>query len=299
MNKDNGFKTEYEFTDEEKAYLLKKRARRKRQRLIKNVIRLNFALMGIIGIILFVRVIFNGALANASGENVKVPVPILERETVKKDSTAEGENTAEGEMPEYPKIPDRTPESITVIVNKKFRLPSDYVPGDLTVPDVEFTLYHMDDRKKLRNEAAKALEELFAGAKKDDISLIAVSGYRSFERQAEIYSGNVSSKGIEEASAVSAPPGGSEHQTGLTMDVSSNSNYFDLTERFGKLPEGKWLAKHAHEYGFIIRYPKDKEKITGYSYEPWHIRYVGKDLAEFLYSEGITLDEYYGVSAEN
>ena len=94
-------------------------------------------------------------------------------------------------------------------------------------------------------------------------------------------------------------PGSSEHQTGLTIDVSAKSVGYRLDQSFGDTKEGKWLAKHCHEYGFIIRYPYGKEKITGYSYEPWHIRYVGISIAGYLYKNDLTLEEYYGVTMEN
>jgi hypothetical protein len=88
-------------------------------------------------------------------------------------------------------------------------------------------------------------------------------------------------------------PGSSEHQTGLSIDVSSDSVGCALEESFGATADGKWLAKNCHKYGFIIRYPKNKTKITGYSYEPWHIRYVGRKLATYLYKNDLTLEEYY------
>ena len=94
-------------------------------------------------------------------------------------------------------------------------------------------------------------------------------------------------------------PGSSEHQTGLTIDVSAQSVSYRLDQRFGDTKEGKWLAKHCHEYGFIIRYPYDKEIITGYSYEPWHIRYVGTTVAAYLYKNNLTLEEYYGVTLKD
>ncbi|MBC7960961.1 MAG: M15 family metallopeptidase, partial [Vallitaleaceae bacterium] len=127
----------------------------------------------------------------------------------------------------------------------------------------------------------------------EGLNIYAVSGYRSYSKQETIYNGNVSSMGQVEANKVSAIPGQSEHQTGLSMDVSCQSSGFDLVTAFGETEEGQWLAAHAHEYGFIIRYPKDKTEITQYSYEPWHIRYVGVTLATELYEKDITLDQFY------
>lgn len=184
--------------------------------------------------------------------------------------------------------------STDVLVNKEFALPADYVPEKLAVPLVPFSFSGYKEKKLLREDAAKALEELFEGAREVGLSLFAVSGYRSYERQREIYDNNIAKKGREWTEQFSAKPGHSEHQSGLAMDVSTNSIHFQLEKEFAATPEGRFLADHAHEYGFIIRYPEGKSDITGYSYEPWHIRYVGKELAEELYSKGITLEEYYG-----
>ena len=104
---------------------------------------------------------------------------------------------------------------------------------------------------------------------------------------------NVKRQGLEHTTKYSATPGFSEHQTGLAIDVSADSVNNRLDESFGDSTEGKWLAENAHLYGFIIRYPKDKTKITGYSYEPWHIRYVGKPLAKYIYENNLCLEEYY------
>ncbi|MGV2685696.1 D-alanyl-D-alanine carboxypeptidase family protein, partial [Clostridium perfringens] len=114
----------------------------------------------------------------------------------------------------------------------------------------------------------------------------------SYARQKSIYENNVRTKGEVEANRVSAVPGTSEHQTGLTIDVSSPSAGNALEETFGHTAEGQWLAQHASEFGFIIRYPEGAENITGYVYEPWHIRYVGKDLAPDIADSGMTLEEY-------
>ncbi|MCQ4087367.1 D-alanyl-D-alanine carboxypeptidase family protein [Saccharibacillus sp. JS10] len=184
--------------------------------------------------------------------------------------------------------------SMKVVVNKHRFLPDGYEPPDLVVPDVPFSFGDAQSQEKshLRKEAAGALEQLFAGAKSANIELYAVSGYRSYARQKNIYDYNVSTKGEEETAKVSAFPGTSEHQTGLAMDVSALSVNNDLEQTFGDTEEGRWLAQHAHEYGFIIHYLKGKEEQTGYSYEPWHIRYVGTDLAQAVYDSGLSLEEY-------
>ncbi|MBN2982898.1 MULTISPECIES: M15 family metallopeptidase [Cohnella] len=182
--------------------------------------------------------------------------------------------------------------SLLVLVNKKRNLPSDYVPDDLVVPDVAFSFSGDSPKKKLRKPAAEALEELFAGAEADGIELKAVSGYRSYATQKSIFERNAEQKGEEVANRTSAKPGQSEHQTGLAMDVSSKSAGYALETSFGDTKEGQWLKEHAADYGFIIRYLKGTEDITGYTYEPWHIRYVGKEIARDVMEQGVTLEQY-------
>lgn len=184
-------------------------------------------------------------------------------------------------------------QAMTVIVNKQRSLPEGYEPSDLVEPNVPFSFDGPHEKRHLRKEAAEALEKLFAGAKADGIELRAVSGYRSYERQVSIYNNNVKTKGQEYTDRVSSVPGHSEHQTGLAIDVSSPSVGNALEEVFGTSKEGQWLAEHAAEYGYIIRYPKGEDDITGYVYEPWHIRYVGTDLAPDIVKSGLTLEEYF------
>ncbi|MGG3728361.1 M15 family metallopeptidase [Bacillus wiedmannii] len=181
--------------------------------------------------------------------------------------------------------------SIQAVVNKEYGLPEDYKPEDLVVPNVPFSFSGTLEKSYLRKEAAEALERLFDLAKKEGIQLNAVSGFRSYDYQKNLYANNVKRKGQEHTDRFSAKPGHSEHQTGLTMDVSSKSANNELELTFENTKEGKWLKENAHRAGFIIRYPKDKESITGYAYEPWHIRYVG-DIAESIYKKKLTLEEY-------
>lgn len=184
------------------------------------------------------------------------------------------------------------PYEILVLVNKEYKLPSDFVPEDLVTPNVRFPFTEDLPKKQLRSVAAKALEDLFKAADEEDLELFAQSGYRSYDRQAAIFTSNVEQHGEEVANQFSARPGESEHQSGLTMDVTSPDVDFDLTTDFGETKEGKWLKKHAEEFGFIIRYPEEKEDITGYQYEPWHLRYVGIKAAKEINEEKLTLEEY-------
>lgn len=181
-----------------------------------------------------------------------------------------------------------------VLINKDYPLPADYAPDDLVVPDILFSINYYSDKKLMRQNAAWALEEMFAASEGCGLSLTAISGYRSYERQNQIYQQNLVTAGEEHTGLYSAKPGYSEHQSGLSIDVSAPSADYHLEEDFAETPEGKWLDENCWKYGFIIRYPKGKSEITGYAYEPWHIRFVGKKLASYLYKNGITLEEYYG-----
>lgn len=188
---------------------------------------------------------------------------------------------------------DTNPDSYTMIVNRDYPMPKEYVPSDLVVPEVEFSFYGTYEKSYMRKAVADAIEKMFDGAKSEGYVLKVVSAYRSYERQEAIYNNNIRKKGKESTDAVSATPGCSEHQTGLCADVSSDSVGCTIEQDFGDSPEGKWLAQNSYKYGFIIRYPEGKSDITGYSYEPWHIRYVGNNLAKYLYDKNITLEEYY------
>ena len=188
----------------------------------------------------------------------------------------------------------QNPMNIMVLVNKEYSLPDGYAPDDLVRPNVLFSFGNQDIEKSyLRKEAAEALASLFNEGKKFGIDLFAVSGYRSYDRQVAVFNAEVSKYGEEKAIQAVAIPGSSEHQTGLSMDLSSQSANFELSEQFGETAEGKWIAENAHRFGFILRYPKGKEAITGYKYEPWHFRYVGKTAATVIYEKQLTLEEYF------
>lgn len=184
------------------------------------------------------------------------------------------------------------PYEVLALINKQHALPEGYIPSDLVVPDVRFPFVEDSPKKQMRQVAAEALEKMFAVADTQSLDLFAQSGYRSYERQVALFATYVSNHGEEEANRFSARPGESEHQSGLTMDVTSPHVNYSLVTEFGETEEGKWLEEHAAEYGFIIRYPKGKEDITGYQYEPWHLRYVGVKAATEIMDRGITLEEY-------
>lgn len=185
------------------------------------------------------------------------------------------------------------PADIAVLVNKQNKLPEEYNPADLVYPDVRFIFSEKVDKRKMRQEAATALEDMFKAAEDDNILLAGVSAYRSHSTQKTLFDRYVKRDGLEKAKTYSAFPGTSEHETGLAIDVSGREGKCAAADCFADTKEALWLEEHAHEYGFIIRYLKGKEKITGYQYEPWHLRYVGKDLAAELAESGETLEEYF------
>ncbi|WP_256213217.1 D-alanyl-D-alanine carboxypeptidase family protein [Bacillus sp. OV322] len=184
------------------------------------------------------------------------------------------------------------PDSISVLVNKNNKLPDTYTPKDLVYTSVPFTFKEKTEKRKMRKEASLALSKLFAGAKKQNVNLLGVSAYRSHSTQVGLFNYYVQKDGYEKASTYSALPGTSEHETGLAIDVTGGNGKCAAQDCFGYTKEAKWLGIHAEYYGFIIRYPKGKEAITGYKYEPWHLRYTGKSAARYISGHHITLEEY-------
>jgi len=186
------------------------------------------------------------------------------------------------------------PEAIDVLVNRKYNLPDTYVPADLVkLTDVP-TVLSNPEVNQMRSVAYEALKLLFAAAKEEaGYDLYARSGYRSYNTQVSLYSSYVTNHGRAAADTFSAKAGQSEHQTGLVMDITCEAMNFQLDDTFGDTEEGKWVSENAHRFGFIVRYPKGKEDITGYMYEPWHLRYLGVELATDVYESGLTLEEYF------
>ena len=174
------------------------------------------------------------------------------------------------------------------LINREFSIGSDYVPSDLTNPNVPC----LRENTTLRREAALALEALFQAAQEEaGYELVAVSGYRSYGRQAAIHERKVKAVGKKAALRVSAPPGCSEHQLGLAMDLGCKG-HTELTAAFGRTAEGAWVRDNCWRFGFIVRYQAEWESVTGYADEPWHIRYVGREHAQRIHEMKIPL-EYY------
>lgn len=220
-----------------------------------------------------------------SGSAKKQPRTVQTTVASKKASVTTAQTTAPSQTTKADKKSDKKGDplskqaGITVIdgikiVNKSHPLPADYNPG-------------------LTEETVAAYKKLQAAMQAEGLSCFIVSGFRSYSTQVSIYNNFVAMYGQAEADRISARPGFSEHQLGEVFDVNS------LEQSFGQTPEGIWIHDHCWEYGFIVRYPLGKEKITGYSYEPWHLRYVGPELAAKLYNGGdwITLEEHFGITS--
>lgn len=189
------------------------------------------------------------------------------------------------------------PSSLWVVVNKQNPLqPKSYEPNDLVVPNVSLKLPG-NESMQLRQYAASSIQEMFAAAKAQGLSLILSSGYRSYSYQTFLYDSYVKTDGQAVTDTQSARPGYSEHQTGLAVDIAPLSLYCDLDPCFGQTSEGIWLAANAYMYGFVIRYTLGNEDITGYDAEPWHLRYVGKELSSRLHNLGVnTLEQFFNVA---
>lgn len=208
----------------------------------------------------------------------------------KQETPAEKEEPKPVEAPSFDKArySHDDPTSIWVVSNKQRPLnPKNYVPTDLVA---------VGGGQQLRKEAADNLATLLSAAKTAGFLINPLSGYRSYNTQVSVYNNEVKTYGQAVADTQSARPGTSEHQTGLAIDVGGGG--CGIEDCFGDTPAGKWLAANAHSYGFIIRYPEGKQDITGYRYEPWHIRYVGIELATEMNKKGaLTLEEFFGLPA--
>ncbi len=230
------------------------------------------------------------ALMQAQAEQQE---PTKKQHVTTPKKTKKKEAPKEEQKPKEPKPAARAssiddPASITVVVNKTRPLqPKNYAPGDLVA---------VGGGQKMRAEAASALSQLTAGAQAAGYTIRPLSGYRSYTTQVSVYNNEVRTYGQAVADTQSARPGTSEHQTGLAIDVGGGG--CGIEDCFSNTAEGRWLAANAHTYGFIIRYPQGKMSVTGYRYEPWHIRYVGVSVANDMHAKGImTLEEYFGLPA--
>ncbi len=174
----------------------------------------------------------------------------------------------------------------TILVNKYNYLEENYIPNDLE----DISLQYARSGMKLVREAKEAYEAMAKNASTSNLKLVATSSYRSYEYQEKLYNNYIKSDGIEAADTYSGRPGFSEHQTGLAVDIYNGKETYT---NFEKTKEFEWMQKNAYKYGFILRFPKDKENITGYIYESWHYRYVGTKIATYIHENNISYEEYY------
>lgn len=193
-----------------------------------------------------------------------------------------------------PEVLDRLKKDdgdLFVLVNKLHAVSKNYKPTDMVVMDNKLTTWQ---NLEMKSDAYDAYLKLYRAAKKKGFSLKVCSAYRTYSTQKTLYANAVKTKGRKTANIRSARAGRSEHHTGYAIDITSKSMGWGLKQDFADYPDGKWINDHCHEYGFIIRYPKGKTDITGYAYEPWHLRYVGVEAATEIMEQGITLEEYLG-----
>jgi len=189
------------------------------------------------------------------------------------------------------------PGSPWVIVNKHRPLkPADYVPADLVRPAVAISA--AGEAALLNGTTAAAAEAMFAAAARDGVAMVLASGYRSYNTQVATYNGYVAARGQADADTASARPGHSEHQTGWAFDIGDGGGACSFEPCFADQPAAGWSKANGHRFGFVVRYPWMLHPVTGYFYEPWHLRYVGVEAATDMANRGIgTLEEYFGVEA--
>ncbi|MGN7147794.1 M15 family metallopeptidase [Arthrobacter sp. SAFR-179] len=189
------------------------------------------------------------------------------------------------------------PASQWVIVNKHRPLaPVDFVPADLVRPAVAISA--AGEAALLNSTTAAAAEAMFAAAAQDGVAMVLASGYRSYSTQVTTYNGYVAARGQADADTASARPGHSEHQTGWAFDIADGGGACSFQPCFADQPAASWAKANGHRFGFVVRYPWMLHPITGYYYEPWHLRYVGVEAATDMANRAVgTLEEYFGLEA--
>jgi D-alanyl-D-alanine carboxypeptidase len=190
-----------------------------------------------------------------------------------------------------PPPPPPATVGILTLVDKQHALPADYVPPGLTALSLDLAA---TSGKSLRGEALTALQSMLGAARTAGQDIRAVSAYRSYAEQQSTFQYWVDTLGYDQAIRVSARAGHSEHQLGTTVDLSTAAAGWGLEESFGGTAAGQWLAANGHKYGFALSYPAGGEPVTGYAYEPWHFRYIGKAEASAWKASGLTLNQYLG-----
>lgn len=185
----------------------------------------------------------------------------------------------------YKDIKEIKPIGYDYIVNKNYKLKEDYIPDDLELIDIKYSCKD----KYLRRIAKIYFEIMASDANDEGLTIIAISAYRDYNYQEKLYNNYINKLGNFRADIASAKPGHSEHQTGLSVDVSNDSLDYD---NFENTKEFLWMLNNSYKYGFILRYPKAKYEITGFKYEPWHYRFVGVNTAKYIHENNLTLEEY-------
>ena len=293
--------------------------------------------LGAVALIVLAAMVLSSVIGVAMGntETGKTPVPTPSNTVTPSDvpsgSNGEGEpqNSADPEPAKEPTAKEKAlsrqdftidpatgmakeikivDDNYTILVNRTHPLAQSYKPDDMvTVKYVVSGVGKKGETDQLRKVAAEAFEKMVEAAAEQEINIKMRTGFRSYEYQKDrLYDPEVKNHGEAEANKSTAKPGQSEHQTGLALDVGGESetakNPYALSYNFGDTKEGKWVAEHCHEFGFIIRYvdgtKKEPGKLTGYVFEPWHIRYVGEDVATEMYELGggkLTYEEYLGI----
>ena len=213
------------------------------------------------------------------------------KKSVKVRKTAIYSNTTIRGVPELRTVKKKDDGDLLVLVNKYHTVSSNYSPTDMV--SIPWT-YVANSNQKIKKQVLKAYKKMSKAANKQGLDFKICSAYRSYSTQRYLFNSYINTKGYKTAFMLSAYPGRSEHHTGLALDLVTGSNGWELDTNFANTKEGKWVFEHCAEYGFIIRYPEGKGDITGYQFEPWHLRYVGKKVAKEIMEEGITLEEYLG-----
>lgn len=226
--------------------------------------------------------------ATASATAVRPIAPLASTPAPAPATPSPAATATAGLAPASP-VPTRPPDDLLRFVGKTGEpLPQNYVPPDLVPLPAGLS---EPPGLLMRRPAATAFAAMAAAARRDGVTLLAISTYRSFLEQAQVYNDEVRTFGKAKADSEVALPGRSEHQLGTTADISIPALGYQLDDALSQTPEGHWLAAHAADFGFVLSYPAGKEAITGYRFEPWHYRYLGVDAARFIVQSGLTSTE--------
>ncbi len=237
----------------------------------------------------------SAAPAVTSASPSPVAVPSVESTTAAAEPPPQAPVPPSAALPRQFSLTD--PASPWLVVNKHRPLaPADYVPTDLVQPNIPLAV--SGEAAMLNSTTAAAAEAMFAAAAQDGVSMTLASGYRSYGTQVATYNGYVADRGQADADTASARPGYSEHQTGWSFDIGDGGGACGFEPCFADQPSAVWAKANGHRFGFVVRYPWMFHPVTGYYYEPWHLRFIGVDAASDMATRGIsTVEEYFGVEA--